>query len=517
MVRELSFRCYGLRVQILDTVDADICGGLTPLLPPPCEPSNIRERDLCYTVRSTVPGAAPDQNGYEVLRDGHAVFQGPAPGEIIRWLRVDVERQVAEGSPVGMFVHAGVVSWRGRGILIPGRSLTGKSSLVAAFVQRGATYYSDEFAVLDEEGRVHPYARALFLRAGQGPARPVTVDELGGVAGRDPAPVSLIVSTSYKAGIPWNPEVLRGTRAVLPLIDNTVLAREEPRRTARLAASLAHGVVTLRGPRPDATEVAPKILDFFDQVLDDRSVDPVRVRYAHVSHRLGSAYYPPLEGSSAPTGGVDGDGPPEPVWPAHHLRIENFLEPAEHRRVLQYALAHESAFQASGVVNRDGTLRVDPEVRRSRSLRDLDEVWGLFEPRLLSLLPRARREFNLPWFPIGRIERQLAVYQDGAFFVAHTDNARNAEAKRWLTCVYNFHAAPKRFSGGVLRLYDGVVKDGCLEPASTYTDLEPVDNSLVLFPSGLYHEVQPVRCETAEFQASRFALIALFSTASPAE
>jgi len=76
----------------------------------------------------------------------------------------DLQLYVAEMAPRRLFVHAGVVGWRGQAIIIPGRTFTGKTTLVAALVKAGATYYSDEYAVLDVRGRVHPYARPLGIR-----------------------------------------------------------------------------------------------------------------------------------------------------------------------------------------------------------------------------------------------------------------------------------------------------------------------------------------------------------------
>ena len=67
-----------------------------------------------------------------------------------------------------VFVHAGVVGWKGHAIVIPGRSRSGKTTLVAELVKAGAEYYSDEFAVLDAEGRVHPFPEAAV---GPGPGR----------------------------------------------------------------------------------------------------------------------------------------------------------------------------------------------------------------------------------------------------------------------------------------------------------------------------------------------------------
>ena len=71
---------------------------------------------------------------------------------------------VAEEARRGVFVHAGVVGWKGRALVLPGKSGAGKTTLVAELIRAGATYYSDEYAVLDERGRVHPYARPLAVR-----------------------------------------------------------------------------------------------------------------------------------------------------------------------------------------------------------------------------------------------------------------------------------------------------------------------------------------------------------------
>jgi hypothetical protein len=73
-------------------------------------------------------------------------------------LATHAEPFVAEHAPDHLFVHAGVVGWEGRAIVMPGTSFAGKTTLVRAWLEAGATYYSDEFAVLDRAGRVHPFA-----------------------------------------------------------------------------------------------------------------------------------------------------------------------------------------------------------------------------------------------------------------------------------------------------------------------------------------------------------------------
>ncbi len=65
-------------------------------------------------------------------------------------------------------VHAGVIAWNGRVALLPGASQAGKTTLVTELLKRGTVYYSDEYALLDTEGRVHAYPRALMLRESGG-------------------------------------------------------------------------------------------------------------------------------------------------------------------------------------------------------------------------------------------------------------------------------------------------------------------------------------------------------------
>src|SRR5439155_23144995 len=110
-----------------------------------------------YEVTASVlPGAAEDAE-HVITCDGAEVFATATEEEVFEWLSRDIDHAVARRSPQMLFVHACVVGWRGVAIVIPGRRSIGKSTLVAELVRRGAVYYSDAFAVLDETGRVHPY------------------------------------------------------------------------------------------------------------------------------------------------------------------------------------------------------------------------------------------------------------------------------------------------------------------------------------------------------------------------
>ena len=103
-----------------------------------------------------------------------------------QWLRQDIDSTVARARQM-LFV-CGVVGWRGRAIVIPGRSYAGKSTLVAELV--GVARCTTPTSLRsDETGRVHPYRRTPVFRATNG-GRKISV----WCGGRDRAlPIGLIV------------------------------------------------------------------------------------------------------------------------------------------------------------------------------------------------------------------------------------------------------------------------------------------------------------------------------------
>jgi hypothetical protein len=104
-------------------------------------------------------------------------------------------------------------------------SFAGKTTLVQAWLEAGATYYSDEFAVLDRAGRVHPFARPLAIRDGSTALTRVPAAELGAETGTTPLPIGLVLVTSYRVGTRWRPRRLTAAPTLLALMRHTVAAR----------------------------------------------------------------------------------------------------------------------------------------------------------------------------------------------------------------------------------------------------------------------------------------------------
>lgn len=235
------------------------------LLPPGWRRSTREAVDRLYSLRT---GGEEDRRGvrrFNILYGGVKVLaRSLRPEEVYDALEDDLRLYVAERATRRVFVHAGVVGWQGQAILIPGRSFTGKTTLVAELVKAGATYYSDEYAVLDVGGRVHPYARPLSLRSeeGAGARTRVRVEELGGRAGSGPLPVGVVVVTSYERGMRWRPRRLSPGEGVLEMLANTVSARRVPGRVLAALSEVAGRAAILAGTRGGAERTAAAILGF---------------------------------------------------------------------------------------------------------------------------------------------------------------------------------------------------------------------------------------------------------------
>lgn len=175
----------------------------------------------------------------------------------------DVQLHVAERAKQHVFVHAGVVGWRGQAIVIPGRSFSGKTTLVEHLVRAGAVYYSDDYAVFDDSGRVHPFPRPLSVRRNGAQAQERhPVESLGGVAGDAPLPVGLVAVTEYDASVlGWRPRALSAGQGVLELLAHAVAARRRPEAVLEaLHRAIVHAQV-LKGRRGEAERVATRILE----------------------------------------------------------------------------------------------------------------------------------------------------------------------------------------------------------------------------------------------------------------
>lgn len=198
---------------------------------------------------------------YAVSFCDRPLIEGATLDVALGLLDSEIRLLVATMAPELIFVHAGVVALDRRALLVPGQSFTGKTTLVRALVEAGATYYSDEYAVLDRDGMVHPYPRRLSIRAtGSSPAEEPHVRELGGVAGESPADVATVAITRYRAGESWNPQPLSNGAGALALLENTVPARARPQDALQVISRALRRARVLTGDRGEANEAVNALL-----------------------------------------------------------------------------------------------------------------------------------------------------------------------------------------------------------------------------------------------------------------
>lgn len=183
---------------------------------------------------------------------------------------------------------------------------------------------------------------------------------------------------------------------------------------------------------------------------------------------------------------------------------ENFLPEETVAALLDFAALHEADFVPTTI----GRKKVDLAFRVSARLRQPGPFQRIIESRLLAILPSLMDELRVSRFQVHGLETELVVHGDGAFYKRHIDTAttpdRDIARARILSGVYYFYSEPKAFSGGALRLFAiGAGTDGI---GTNFVDIEPVRNSLLVFPAWAPHEVMPVRCPSGRFIGSRFAV-----------
>jgi hypothetical protein len=264
-----ALKSYGVRIGVRSN-DAAALEQACEYLPAGWQTITNPVVDRVYSILAGGAGTRANGRRFSLLYgDNLRLSRSTQLADVFDRFESDLRLFVGEYAPHRVFVHAGVVAWKGKAIVIPGRSYTGKSTLVAALVRAGATYYSDEYAVFDSKGRVHPFAKPLEIRReGEFKQARVTVGELGGKSGTKPLQVGLVLMTGYKRGAIWRPRKLSPGKGVLEMLFNTVSARRSPEKALSTLRHVTREAEVLKGSRGDTTAVVDALLRRMDRIAE---------------------------------------------------------------------------------------------------------------------------------------------------------------------------------------------------------------------------------------------------------
>ncbi|HXC24103.1 MAG TPA: hypothetical protein VNU28_05915 [Solirubrobacteraceae bacterium] len=251
----VAVEAFGVTVAV--TADPQHFAAVSDFLPPRARPArHPPEHGRFALVKDTT-----DDGLLNVVCDEKPVA-GPFDLRLaLGILDAELRMYIALHAPEHIFVHAGVVGVGDRAIVLPGRSFAGKTTLVAALVKAGAEYWSDEYAVFDSDGLVHPYPKPLSVRIDDTRVteeRPV--ESLGGRAGDRPLPVALIAFTTYRPGVAFAPRPCTTGEGAIKLLEHSIAARSRPEQVLAAVRRAASEAVILEGDRGDAEEAASALL-----------------------------------------------------------------------------------------------------------------------------------------------------------------------------------------------------------------------------------------------------------------
>jgi hypothetical protein len=178
-----------------------------------------------------------------------------------RFVISELELWIAEHAENLVFIHAGVVAVDGKAIVLPGKSMSGKTTLVVELLKAGADYGSDEYAVLDANGLVHPYPRPLWVRDNNSRRR-ITAAELGARTFLGPLPAKLTAFLHYSPNEPAETRSISPAIGALRLLENSVSARSRPQSAITHIAAVIKDCSLVEGSRTDAHKWASELMKF---------------------------------------------------------------------------------------------------------------------------------------------------------------------------------------------------------------------------------------------------------------
>lgn len=259
-----AFESYGVKIRfqsmrkdVLErarrVAESSLLGNIIPI--PPSDAEHI------FTFGRSKTGLFFDVNGENGSETPHAKAFYNYYESILRV-------HVAEYAKDLIFLHAGAIAWKGKGILFPADSYQGKTTLVAELVKRGAVYYSDDFAILDKEGLLHPFPRKLSIRDPKGSGRRSNVSalRLGGSIATGPIPVTAVILSRFKKDAIWRPRKLSPGKGIMQILPEAIPLRANTKQTLKVLQTVAYRAIIAKSFRGDTKLCLDEIISYIEKL-----------------------------------------------------------------------------------------------------------------------------------------------------------------------------------------------------------------------------------------------------------
>ncbi|MBS1806295.1 MAG: hypothetical protein JST28_23375 [Acidobacteria bacterium] len=242
-----------------------------------CDNAELRDTLLRYLLpplpRREASSVAPDidiqikqsADSFVIRVNGEAVSSAVSLSDAALETVKAVDEALVQRFKTLRAVHAGAVVIQQKALIIPGTSHAGKTALTAEFLRRGATHLSDEYALIDAQGRVHAYPRPLLLRNGSPKQSLVLPEELNSSFVASPVPGGWVFALEYSPDAKLEISKRSQSETVMLLLRNTPHEMEKSPQMVDAFLRLAAGAECYEGKRGEAGETVDRVLSLIGQ------------------------------------------------------------------------------------------------------------------------------------------------------------------------------------------------------------------------------------------------------------
>lgn len=282
--RTSSFRALGHHFAVL-TTDGMLGRWLDDLF------ASLRAPGAPVTVYGFATDGPPERP-YAVYANDELLTESERPAFALRYLSWHVNAHAGR-SPAQVVVHAAGAERHGIGVLLPGASGRGKSTLVAGLVQAGFRYLSDEAVALEPTtSLLQPFPKPIALRPGSWEAlaelRPDLEERLAPYACDEwlidprsihpdavapPSRARLVVFPRYTAAASAELEPVGRAEAVCELAGQTIDFRSSAPRNLTVLADLIRSCSCYRLEVGDLAEACELLGGLVNELLHGKGGD----------------------------------------------------------------------------------------------------------------------------------------------------------------------------------------------------------------------------------------------------